>query len=1153
MYDFFQWSEIEPEIQVNESVAVHLHLFYEDLKQEFFDYFSNIPFGYDLYISCREGADAEGLRNFFAGLKNANSVTVRATPNRGRDIAPLYVLFGKEIQAHDFFLHVHSKKSLYTGTEQVSWRTKSLDMLTGSAVTVEKIFRFFKEKHAGLVYPEAFNFFAPIVNSWLANKAEGIRLLEKLGLKDDEGSFFSYPAGSFFWARTDAVRKLFELNFSYEDFPPECGQTDGTLAHTLERVIAFASRGAGYNNFIIDKDADKVCMNESEYTYRSVYDLNKRALIRQLKQYRVVSFDVFDTLITRKLLIPDDIFLWLEERTGIKDYLKIRKRAEALANEKYGAATDIVKIYAEFPALLQITRAEADRLMQEEIACEKRVCIARRDMVDVVRALAEGGVRIILVSDMYLSGAVITDILAQCGFQRDWWSDVFVSCECGLRKDTGTIWEAVGGKYDLFGFNAFIHLGDNPRSDAQIPGDRGMANVYVPSGLTMAKMHRSYASLRNFFAERSLKDSFLLGLTVNACLFNSPFALQKDGTVYVSSDMVGYSFFGPVLAAFCEYIAQKARGNLLFLAREGKLLQEYYKKFCEKSGVAERPNRYLYTSRRACGVASIGTREALYDYFASAVGSYEGTARHLFRTRLSIDIEEDENISLPKDIERVKALCDRYYDRIMHSVREESEAYGKYLRSVIKDDEAYQVVDLGYSGSIQTYLAQFLHRKLDGLYLVCSKDPKPLKIGCECESLYTFRDSWEQTIFLRNSLMLESMLKIECGQLDHFEREGESVVPVFKKADVITESEKKIQRSAGLFVEEFASLIRGVGGALNPSLLENNFDNLFRRDVRFNVPSLNKLFVEDDYTSVCRYLQYNRHIGAWVRSGKVRRYSLTLVLVTGGPPCFAEKCLKGIASDGFGDHELIVAVPQEYGQAWQDRMSAYRPPDGGCVKLLFFKEEEERAQRCLAEAEGQYICFLHETDVLLQGSMKDAVVRAERDLCDMVVWTCAKSTEPKSEPFRREEKDGGILLNGDTGVLYLISVDFLEKNQIRLEKTAPSRVVFPFEYIFRQERRNADSALFLAEPIDTGFAHSIGVRHEIGRMAERIGFLEGELDRVYRSRTYRAGRLVTWAPRKARNFMRMLRTKGIRYTLVRLFGGRKRAAEYEKTKIPYRK
>ena len=114
-------------------------------------------------------------------------------------------------------------------------------------------------------------------------------------------------------------------------------------------------------------------------------------------------------------------------------------------------------------------------------------------------------------------------------------------------------------------------------------------------------------------------------------------------------------------------------------------------------------------------------------------------------------------------------------------------------------------------------------------------------------------------------------------------------------------------------------------------------------------------------------------------------------------------------------------------------------------------------------------------------------------------------------------------------------------------------MVFPFEYIFRQERRNADSALFLAEPIDTGFAHSIGVRHEIGRMAERIGFLEGELDRVYRSRTYRAGRLVTWAPRKARNFMRMLRTKGIRYTLVRLFGGRKRAAEYEKTKIPYRK
>ena len=217
MYDFFQWSEIEPEIQVNESVAVHLHLFYEDLKQEFFDHFSNIPFRYDLYISCKNGANVKKLHKYFAGLKNANSVTVRATPNRGRDIAPLYALFKKEILEHDFFLHVHSKKSLYTGTEQVSWRTKSLDMLTGSAVDVEKIFCLFKEKNAGLVYPEAFNFFTPIVNVWLSNKAEGTRLLEKLGLKDDEGSFFSYPVGSFFWARTDAVRKLFELNFSYEE------------------------------------------------------------------------------------------------------------------------------------------------------------------------------------------------------------------------------------------------------------------------------------------------------------------------------------------------------------------------------------------------------------------------------------------------------------------------------------------------------------------------------------------------------------------------------------------------------------------------------------------------------------------------------------------------------------------------------------------------------------------------------------------------------------------------------------------------------------------------------------------------------------------------------------------------------------------------
>ena len=44
------------------SIAVHLHLYYEDLLPEFVRFLSNIPLPFDLYVSCRIGANKAKIR-----------------------------------------------------------------------------------------------------------------------------------------------------------------------------------------------------------------------------------------------------------------------------------------------------------------------------------------------------------------------------------------------------------------------------------------------------------------------------------------------------------------------------------------------------------------------------------------------------------------------------------------------------------------------------------------------------------------------------------------------------------------------------------------------------------------------------------------------------------------------------------------------------------------------------------------------------------------------------------------------------------------------------------------------------------------------------------------------------------------------------------
>ncbi len=788
------------------SIAVHIHLFYEDLLPEFVSYLENIPYKFDLYISLKEDGDLNAVKTKLKELKNTGVVDVRRLPNRGRDLAPLYGPFASEILKHDYFLHVHSKKSLYSGSEKMGWRQYCLNLLLGSPEQINYIIDLFKKDNAGLIYPDIYTEIPEIAYSWLANVELGKKLFEEYGL-GDMPVVFNYPAGSFFWAATDSLRPLLEHGYTYEDFPLEAGQTDGTLAHALERVVPFITAKQGYDSFILNADGGQTFKNKSIRPYMDSIKLDKELLIMKLGTYDVISFDIFDTLIARTIYEPDQVFTMLGEIIKSQynvdvDFLKLRKEAEAAAAAKYGALTTIDKIYVEVAKDKTVGNFAMD-IKKLEVDLETALCVPRQDMVEVYNQLKAMGKRVILVSDMYLNRVQIVGLLHKCGIS--YYDELLISCEVGFRKDDGSMWDMLMQNYNP---NNFIHVGDNFRSDSQIPMEKCIPNHIIFNANTLLEL--SDFPYFKAVAKQNLANSLMVGQALSGGIFNTPFAFAEDGTVHFKDIYdFGYTVIGPLLARFVEWIVaenQKKNERLLLLSREGYMLEQLIKAYCNNRGIAEPDMTYFLTSRRAVSVASLETDEDIREL---ASQKYKGTFSTFLRERFGVALHpEDEDVhleytELPEDLMEKLAS---YIDEILEHAAAEKNAYLVYVREAMAGASDVAVVDVGFSGTIQFFLMKLTGRDIAGHYLALHSN-KPERIGGRADAIYEITDPLliEKSKVLRYQLFLENALAAPFGQLTHFTMENGRPAPHFKDDDYLSEDVKRLQSGILAFVSQYGN------------------------------------------------------------------------------------------------------------------------------------------------------------------------------------------------------------------------------------------------------------------------------------------------------------------------------------------------------------
>jgi glycosyltransferase involved in cell wall biosynthesis len=226
------------------NVAVICHLFYTEMLDEFKHYFLNISFPFDLFITTDSEEKKKVITNSFLHW-DKGTVEVRVVPNRGRDIAPKLIACRDVYERYEFFLHIHSKKSLHTDVLG-GWRCYLLETLLGSEHIVNSIFAAFSsDPLLGMIAPEHFNLVHRRIG-WGNNFDAAKQLANQFGLELSLSGKIDFPSGSMFWGRSAAIKPLLETCLAIDDFPPESEQTDATLAHVIERLYFFVCEQAGY-------------------------------------------------------------------------------------------------------------------------------------------------------------------------------------------------------------------------------------------------------------------------------------------------------------------------------------------------------------------------------------------------------------------------------------------------------------------------------------------------------------------------------------------------------------------------------------------------------------------------------------------------------------------------------------------------------------------------------------------------------------------------------------------------------------------------------------------------------------------------------------------------------------------------------------------
>ena len=487
------------------------------------------------------------------------------------------------------------------------------------------------------------------------------------------------------------------------------------------------------------------------YDYSSLPGYTKNELMTKIQQADIISFDLFDTLVTRTVFSYTDIFDILSinlenEGIHIPDFSSLRLQFEKeLSKSSSPRLSDIYNKVLEVSGVDNIT---ADELAEREFRIDQSTIITRKDMCDLVRDIISNGKKVVITTDCYYSLDQVKSVIEKAGIIG--LDDVLVSCEYGTYKAQNLF----GVLKEKYPDKSILHIGDDVYADIEKSKAYGIDSFHIYSG---AEMFESLAGLGFEDDIVSLSDRIKVGM-FNADIFNSPFVFEDDdrrvsaGTSYD----VGYLLCAPMISDFMlwmkEQIDELGIEKMLFCSRDGYLPDKLFRLISHEDNAV-----YFYASRTAAIRSGMENKTDL-EYVDSM--KYFGTKEQALKTRYGIEVENADCINMDAQILKRSAMLRKNYKKYIDTFRFGSGIIGMF--------------DFVAKGTTQMYLQKLFAQHVIGMYFLQLEPEFMADKGLDIKPFYTEDEKNGSAIF-ENYYILETILTSPESQLVEFDENGKPI------------------------------------------------------------------------------------------------------------------------------------------------------------------------------------------------------------------------------------------------------------------------------------------------------------------------------------------------------------------------------------------